>query len=222
MATFSNSLAEVPKNQQPELPDESTEVRIETKGLPTETEEPCKEIHSPTTPLKRRIENEVEVTKQCKKVMHDHTKSEDEIDVNKGENPTDATKTLDFAMDTTSKVSNKVAESKENNSASGSSMTYPDAENLSGRAPLLKDEIHDTNEISEESIVLPDRRHEGPATVTVAFPQVLEARIIEIDGRFTGVRVNNAWKVIRCKRDNQDMGSLWEMREEYYVRRLAH
>lgn len=49
-------------------------------------------------------------------------------------------------------------------------------------------------------------------------PQALETRIIQIDGRIASPPNGNAWKAIRCKRDNQDMGSLWEMREQFYVR----
>ena len=52
-------------------------------------------------------------------------------------------------------------------------------------------------------------------------PQALEKKILQVDGRIENPPNGNAWKVIRCKRDNQDMGSLWEMREEFYVRQPA-
>ena len=52
-------------------------------------------------------------------------------------------------------------------------------------------------------------------------PQALERTIIQIDGRIESPPNGNAWKAIRCKRDNQDMGSLWEMREQFYVRQSA-
>ncbi|KAL9116795.1 MAG: hypothetical protein Q9187_006677 [Circinaria calcarea] len=60
-----------------------------------------------------------------------------------------------------------------------------------------------------------------PITITITTPSALESKILEVDGRIQSSGKSNAWKVIRCKRDNQDMGSLWEMREEYYVRRLS-
>ncbi|KAG8531988.1 uncharacterized protein KY384_003624 [Bacidia gigantensis] len=47
----------------------------------------------------------------------------------------------------------------------------------------------------------------------------LEKRIIEIDGRVDkSTRIVNSWKAMRGKRNNQDLGSLFEMREEFYVR----
>ena len=48
----------------------------------------------------------------------------------------------------------------------------------------------------------------------------LEIRILEIDGRpnLKEVRPSiNAWKAFRGKRTNQDLGTLFEMREEFYV-----
>ena len=48
----------------------------------------------------------------------------------------------------------------------------------------------------------------------------LEAKILEIDGRpnLKEVRASiNAWRAFRGKRDNQDLGTLFEMREEFYV-----
>ncbi|KAL9101912.1 MAG: hypothetical protein Q9163_002878 [Psora crenata] len=48
-----------------------------------------------------------------------------------------------------------------------------------------------------------------------------ERRLIEIDGRLNPKEHKNAnaWKAIRGKRNNQDLGTLFEMREEYFVRR---
>ena len=49
--------------------------------------------------------------------------------------------------------------------------------------------------------------------------QQLENKVIDVDGRLKSSDVPsvNAWRFIRCKRNNQDLGSLFEMREEYYV-----
>ena len=46
-----------------------------------------------------------------------------------------------------------------------------------------------------------------------------ETRLIETDGRVNpkNHRNPNSWKAIRGKRNNQDLGSLFDMREEYYV-----
>lgn len=49
--------------------------------------------------------------------------------------------------------------------------------------------------------------------------QHLENKVIEIDGRFDSkvVRSTNSWKSFRGIRNNQDLGTLFEMREEFYV-----
>ncbi|KAL1987163.1 hypothetical protein VTN96DRAFT_4769 [Rasamsonia emersonii] len=52
----------------------------------------------------------------------------------------------------------------------------------------------------------------------VAGPSALTRKILEIDGRIKDPPNGNAWKEIRCYRNNQDMGSLWEVRQAWYVR----
>lgn len=52
----------------------------------------------------------------------------------------------------------------------------------------------------------------------VAGPSALTKKILEIDGRIKDPPNGNAWKEIRCYRNNQDMGSLWEVRQAWYVR----
>ena len=48
----------------------------------------------------------------------------------------------------------------------------------------------------------------------------LDKRIIEIDGRLdhTINRAVSVWRLVRVKRDNQDIGSLFEIRDDYFVR----
>ena len=48
----------------------------------------------------------------------------------------------------------------------------------------------------------------------------LNNRIVEIDGRLdhTVPRAASVWRLIRVKRDNQDLGSLFEMRDDFFVR----
>lgn len=43
----------------------------------------------------------------------------------------------------------------------------------------------------------------------------LASRIIEVDGRITDIPNGNAWKEFRAYRNNQDMGSLWEVRQAW-------
>ncbi|KAL8707160.1 MAG: hypothetical protein Q9220_007772 [cf. Caloplaca sp. 1 TL-2023] len=48
----------------------------------------------------------------------------------------------------------------------------------------------------------------------------LERKILEFDGRAKpGSRTGSTWRDIRCRRNEQDMGSLFEMRDEYYAYR---
>ncbi|KAL2828210.1 Asx homology domain-containing protein [Aspergillus cavernicola] len=63
------------------------------------------------------------------------------------------------------------------------------------------------NEESDE-IVIPDIQ--GPTALTL--------KILEIDGRITDATNGNAWKELRCFRDNQDMGTLWELRHAWYLK----
>ncbi|PTU18787.1 hypothetical protein P175DRAFT_0484317 [Aspergillus ochraceoroseus IBT 24754] len=49
-------------------------------------------------------------------------------------------------------------------------------------------------------------------------PTALSAKILEVDGRVKNPPNGNAWKEIRSYRDNQDMGTLWEIRQAWYVK----
>lgn len=46
----------------------------------------------------------------------------------------------------------------------------------------------------------------------------LENKMIEVDGRIKHIPNGNAWKEFRSYRNNQDMGSLWEVRQAWYMR----
>ena len=52
----------------------------------------------------------------------------------------------------------------------------------------------------------------------ISSPMQLVTRILEIDGRMSGARTANAWKEFRCYRKNQDMGSLWDVRQAWYFK----
>ena len=48
--------------------------------------------------------------------------------------------------------------------------------------------------------------------------QALEKKILELDGRAKpGSRTASTWRDIRCHRNEQDIGSLFEIRDEYYA-----
>lgn len=44
------------------------------------------------------------------------------------------------------------------------------------------------------------------------------SKMVEVDGRITHIPNGNAWKEFRSYRDNQDMGSLWEVRQAWYAK----
>ena len=53
----------------------------------------------------------------------------------------------------------------------------------------------------------------------ISYLTQLEHKVVDIDGRFQSkdMSVQNSWKIFRCTRDNQDLGTLFEIREEFYV-----
>jgi len=51
----------------------------------------------------------------------------------------------------------------------------------------------------------------------VQSPRQLSEAMLAEDGRI-GTRSANAWKEFRCTRRNQDMGSLWDVRELHHSR----
>lgn len=53
--------------------------------------------------------------------------------------------------------------------------------------------------------------------VPITTLQALENKIVAIDGRLGKKVEGNAFKNVRVKRDNQDIGSLFEIREEWYA-----
>ncbi|CAI7653614.1 unnamed protein product [Penicillium glandicola] len=58
-----------------------------------------------------------------------------------------------------------------------------------------------------EEIIVPD----------ISSPRALVLRILQIDGRMPNARTANAWKEFRCYRNNQDMGSLFDVREAWFL-----
>lgn len=67
---------------------------------------------------------------------------------------------------------------------------------------------------SQDSIYIPDEVIVHDITV----PQKLIGHILAVDGRAKGKRTANAWQEFRCYRKNQDMGSLWDVRQRWYLR----
>lgn len=53
--------------------------------------------------------------------------------------------------------------------------------------------------------------------VSVTSLASLEEKIVAMDGKFHGNVNGNAWKSIRVKRQEQDLGSLFDIREKFFV-----
>ncbi|PYH94246.1 hypothetical protein BO71DRAFT_450186 [Aspergillus ellipticus CBS 707.79] len=49
-------------------------------------------------------------------------------------------------------------------------------------------------------------------------PSALSAEIIKIDGRIQSIPSGSGWKEFRTYRDNQDMGTLWEVRRAWFLK----
>ncbi|KAA8643291.1 hypothetical protein EYZ11_002328 [Aspergillus tanneri] len=52
----------------------------------------------------------------------------------------------------------------------------------------------------------------------ITWPNALASKIVEVDGRVEKAPHGNAWKDCRCYRNNQDMGSLWEVRQAWFLK----
>lgn len=74
---------------------------------------------------------------------------------------------------------------------------------------------------SQGLVKCPDE--EDVVRYTMSNIRMLEDKIVELDGRTPKAdRNHNAWKAFRCQRDNQDLGSLLEVRQEHYVSKYSH
>ncbi|KAL4898609.1 Asx homology domain-containing protein [Aspergillus ambiguus] len=102
--------------------------------------------------------------------------------------------------------------------------------------PLVKDD-EETNSKPENgheepdgSVDVPSASENGSSAVennpagaheviirNIQTPNTLRTKIVAIDGRLTSTSHGNPWKDFRCYRDNQDMGSLWDIRERWFV-----
>ncbi|GKZ68401.1 hypothetical protein AnigIFM50267_003081 [Aspergillus niger] len=63
-----------------------------------------------------------------------------------------------------------------------------------------------------------DERMDGILVENIQGLTSLASKIIEVDGRITDIPNGNAWKEFRAYRNNQDMGSLWEVRQAWFQR----
>jgi hypothetical protein len=72
----------------------------------------------------------------------------------------------------------------------------------------------DLNPISSQST---DNDLDDILVPNIGTPNGLAMKILQIDGRMPNGRVANGWKDIRCIRNNQDIGSLFDVREAWFI-----
>lgn len=119
----------------------------------------------------------------------------------------------------------------EQNGAASSPLSKPPEDPTPPQSQPTADEPEEVAPKSEE---VPDKPEEVPSksdepsaagvpdeiiVPNIASPNMLVTKILQIDGRpKEGQRTANAWKEIRCYRKNQDMGSLWDVRQAWYFK----
>ena len=169
--------------------------------------------------LKRKSGDEHEDTISQKRVMRDQVRDECKVDCEEEQTATNTAAALTPTPYDTSKAFANDIEIRQD--SLGENSVILNAEDYLAGILLNQYETHGSDGSREDHILPEMDPYAGPSTVTITYPQALENKILELDGRFTDYSAGNAWKAIRCKRDNQDMGSLWEMREEFYVHNTA-
>jgi hypothetical protein len=107
------------------------------------------------------------------------------------------------------------------------SPTLPNGEDHDEPAPELQngnqesaDEINSAQNANHEELPSPSTingESEEIIVPNITLPTGLTLKMLEVDGRVKPTN-GNAWKEIRCFRDNQDMGTLWEVRQSWYVK----
>ncbi|KAL4918078.1 Asx homology domain-containing protein [Aspergillus aurantiobrunneus] len=85
----------------------------------------------------------------------------------------------------------------------------------------VEEASNDIKPVDEQSSQLAPEANEEPDEVVIPDiqgPTALTLKILEVDGRIQNATNGNAWKELRCFRNNQDMGTLWEVRHAWYVK----
>ncbi|KAE8142170.1 Asx homology domain-containing protein [Aspergillus pseudotamarii] len=86
---------------------------------------------------------------------------------------------------------------------------------------LVSEQPSATVEDAAPQLPIVEGTSEEPGMITVSGitgPSAIATKILEADGRAGKVPHGNAWKEFRAYRNNQDMGSLWEVRQAWFLR----
>lgn len=92
------------------------------------------------------------------------------------------------------------------------------AEKLNGEVPATD---APTSPGSDSAISSIPSDVEDYIPISITSLAALEEKIVALDGKFTGKVNGNAWKSIRVKRQEQDIGSLFDIRENFFVYGVA-
>ncbi|KAL4779992.1 Asx homology domain-containing protein [Aspergillus varians] len=95
------------------------------------------------------------------------------------------------------------------------------AEAPNGDSQPVEEAPEDIKPVNEETSQMAPEVDGEPDEVIIPGiqgPTALTLKILEIDGRIKNVTNGNAWKELRCFRDNQDMGTLWEVRHAWFLK----
>lgn len=111
-------------------------------------------------------------------------------------------------------IPESAAEQEHRNAESSQQSTAPMETNVSEIAPSPKPEESESAQAQCSATTTPLEVE----IHNIAGPNALMKKIIETDARVKNPPNGNAWKEIRCYRNNQDMGSLWEVRQAWYVK----
>ncbi|KAJ5622940.1 hypothetical protein N7490_011545 [Penicillium lividum] len=90
--------------------------------------------------------------------------------------------------------------------------------------PKLQAAMHTTAPLTQPltqdpSEVVSTNKPEEVIVRDVTSPRALVQEILATDGRAVGKRTANSWKEFRCYRNNQDMGSPWDIRQTWYYKK---
>ncbi|KAJ6024254.1 hypothetical protein N7540_005051 [Penicillium herquei] len=154
--------------------------------------------------------------------------SELQPDLNESVNPVEIT----TSSNTTEDALQSIKSSPNAESLSPTSMpTDIDTDTAPATQP---DEVHTSHNLQHNSH--PEPEITGPPTPSnpaaetsndgyeeviicdIATPRMLVQSMLVVDGRRKDGRTSNAWKEVRCYRNNQDMGSLWDVRQAWFFK----
>lgn len=99
------------------------------------------------------------------------------------------------------------------------SQILKDREDLLGDSPALHSAQDSPLTTPAQSPITPTPTTSAQSAIafTLTGMHALEKKILALDGRHPNGRTPNTWRAVRCYRNEQDLGSIFEMRDHYYA-----